>query len=73
MTAVGMLSYLQIYAQIDISIAVNQCARFFNNSRLFHERSVRHIENYLARTSTYTDLPNRHRRISKIRPSMQLQ
>ena len=34
-----------------------QCARFCDNLRLVHERTVKCIAKYLASTSTYVDLP----------------
>ena len=38
-------------------MAIHQCACFCNNPRLVHERAVRRITKYLARTPTHTDLP----------------
>ena len=37
-------------------MAVHQCANFFNNPRLVHERAVRCIAKYLARISTPMNL-----------------
>ena len=39
-------------------MAVHQCALFYNNPCLVHDRAVRRIPKYLASTSTYVDLPN---------------
>ena len=44
-------------------MAIHQCARFCNNSRLVYERSIRRIAKYLASTSTYVDLPDGNLRI----------
>ena len=54
--AVVMLIYLQGSTQPEISMAVHQYARFFNNPRLVHERAVKSISKYPARKSTYLDL-----------------
>ena len=40
---------------------VHQCEQFCNNMRLMHERAVRRITKYLARTSTHMDLPDGNR------------
>ena len=56
--AVGMLSYIQGSTQPEILMAVHQCARFYNNPHLVHERAVRLITKYFASTSTYVDLPD---------------
>ncbi len=47
---VGMLGYLQGSTRPDISMATHQCARFNNNPKLSHERSVRRIAKYLLGT-----------------------
>ena len=51
-----MLSYLQVSTQPEIPMAVHQCAPFFNNPRLLHERAIIRITKYLVSTSTYVDL-----------------
>ena len=56
-TAVVMLNYIQGSTLPDISMVVQKCAPFCNNSRLVQEHSVRRITKYLARTSTYVDIP----------------
>ena len=48
----GMLSYLQGSNRPDVSIAVNQCARFSNDPRLIHEMDVRNIGKYFSETDT---------------------
>ena len=51
-----MLNYLQRSTQPEISMAIHQCAPFFNNSRIVHKRVVGLISKYLANMSTYVDL-----------------
>ena len=53
----GILSYLEGSTQTEISMAVHQCAQFFNSPRFVHERDVRHITKYLTSTPPYMDLP----------------
>ena len=48
--AIGMLSYLTGSTRPDISMAVNQCAQFFNDPKLSHERAVKKIARYLHGT-----------------------
>ncbi len=48
--AIGMLSYLTGSTRPDISMAVNQCARFSNDPKLSHERAVKRIGRYLHGT-----------------------
>ena len=48
--AIGMLSYLTGSTRPDISMAVNQCARFSNDPKLSHERAVKRIVRYLHGT-----------------------
>ena len=55
-----MLSCILRSIEPEISIAVNQCAFFFNNTRLVHKRAIRGIANYLTITSTYVNLPDRN-------------
>ena len=38
---------------------IQQCASFFNNTRLVHERAVRQIAKHLTSMSTYVDLRDR--------------
>ena len=47
---VGMLGYLQNSTRPDISMATHQCARFNNDPKLSHERSIRRICKYLLGT-----------------------
>jgi hypothetical protein len=47
---VGMLGYLQNSTRPDISMATHQCARFNNNPKLSHERSIRRVCKYLLGT-----------------------
>ena len=47
---VGMLGYLQNSTRPDISMATHQCARFNNNPKLSHERSIRRTCKYLLGT-----------------------
>ena len=47
---VGMLGYLQASTRPDISMATHQCARFNNDPKLSHERSIRRIGKYLLGT-----------------------
>ena len=49
-SVVGMLGYLQNSTRPDISMASHQCARFNNNPKLSHERSIRRIAKYLVGT-----------------------
>ena len=55
--AVGVLGYLQVSTQPEILTNIYQCALFFNNPRLLHERAIIRIEKYPASMSTYVDLP----------------
>jgi len=50
-TAIGMLTYLQGTTRPDISMAVHQCARFFMDPKLSHERAVKCIGRYLLETT----------------------
>ena len=50
--AVGMLSYLQVHTQPDISMAVHQTSRFFNDPRLSHEKASMGLVRYLFGTRT---------------------
>ena len=59
-----MLSYLYGWTQPEISMHVHQCARFFNNPRLVHGRTIRRIVKYLASTYTYVYLPDLNWRLS---------
>ena len=45
-----MLNYLQASTRPDIAMAVHQCARFSNDSRITHERAVMRIGKYLLGT-----------------------
>ena len=56
MAMVGMLSYLQGYTQPEISMAVHRSAKYFNNPRLVHKRTIRCITKNLVSKSTYVDL-----------------
>ncbi len=47
---VGMIGYLQGSTRPDISMATHQCARFNNDPKLSHERSIRRIAKYLLGT-----------------------
>ena len=49
-SAVGCLSYLQAMVRPDITMAVQQCARFCNNPKLEHEQAVKRIARYLLKT-----------------------
>ena len=64
MAVVGMLSYLQGSKRPEISMYIHQCARFFSDSRLVHEHTVRCIANYLASTSTYLDFTDENQQVS---------
>ena len=56
--AAGMLNYLQGSTRPETSISVHQFVHFYNNPHLVHERTIRHIANYLASMSTYIFLPD---------------
>jgi hypothetical protein len=45
-TAVGMLSYLQGNFRPEISMAVHQTARFWNDSKLCHEQAIMRLGRY---------------------------
>ena len=45
--AVGVLGYLQGSTRPDIATAVYQCARFYNDPKLSHDRAIRRIIKYL--------------------------
>ena len=49
-SAVGCLSYLQAMIRPDITMAVQQCARFCNNPQQEHEQAVKRICRYLLKT-----------------------
>jgi hypothetical protein len=49
-SAVGSLSYLQANVRPDITMAVQQCARFCNDPHQQHEEAVKRICRYLLRT-----------------------
>jgi hypothetical protein len=49
-SAVGCLSYLQAMIRPDITMAVQQCARFCNNPQQEHEEAVKRICRYLMKT-----------------------
>ena len=49
-SAVGCLSYIQCMIRPDITMAVQQCARFSNNPTREHEEAVKRICRYLLRT-----------------------
>ena len=49
-SAVGCLSYIQAMIRPDITMAVQQCARFCNNPKREHEEAVKRICRYLVRT-----------------------
>ena len=49
-SAVGCLSYIQAMIRPDITMAVQQCARFNNNPKKSHEEAVKRICRYLLRT-----------------------
>ena len=46
----GMLGYLQGTTRPDIHMANHQCARFVNDPKLSHERTVKKIVRYLLDT-----------------------
>ena len=48
-SAVGCLSYISAMIRPDITMLVQQCARFCNNTRQEHEESVKCICRYLLR------------------------
>ena len=48
--AVGCLSYIQAMVRADIPMPVQQCARFFNNSKREHEEDVKRTCRYLLST-----------------------
>ena len=52
---VGILIFFQESNQLQISMALYQCARFFNNPRLLYGRAVRFIANYIASNLSYLD------------------
>jgi hypothetical protein len=47
----GKLNYLEMSSRPDIAYAVNQCARFCENPRLKHTKTVKLIGRYLLRTA----------------------
>ena len=49
-SAVGCLSYIQAMIRPDITMAVQQCARFNNNPKKSHEEAVKRICRYLLKT-----------------------
>jgi hypothetical protein len=49
-SAVGCLSYLQSMSRPDITMAVQQCARFCNNPQREHKEAVKCICRYLLKT-----------------------
>ena len=49
-SAVGCLSYIQAMIRPDITMAVQQCARFCNDPKREHEEAVKRICRYLLRT-----------------------
>ena len=49
-SAVGCLSYIQAMIRPDITMAVQQCARFCNDPKREHEEAVKRICRYLIRT-----------------------
>ena len=53
-----MLIYLKGYTRPEISMAVHQCATFFNNPLLVHKHAVRRIAKNFAINSTYVYLPD---------------
>ena len=61
--AAVMLRYLQVSTQLEILMDVHQCAQFFNNLRLVHERAVRRITKYPVSTFTYVDLSDGNLRL----------
>ena len=48
--AVGCLSYIQEMVRLDITFAVQQCARFCNNPSTNHKEAVKRICRYLLHT-----------------------
>lgn len=48
--AVGSLSYLQAMVRPDITMSVQQCARFCNDPKRSHEEAVKRIGRYLLKT-----------------------
>ena len=61
---VGMLSYIQGLTRAEISMAVHQCAHFWNNPRLVHKQFVRCIAKCPASTYIYVDLLDRNWRLT---------
>ena len=53
-----MLIFIQGLKRTDISLAIHQCARFFNYLQCVHDHDVRYIAKYPVRTSKYTNLPD---------------
>lgn len=49
-SAVGCLSYIQAMVRADITMPVQQCARFCNNPKQEHEQAVKRICRYLLST-----------------------
>ena len=49
-SVVGALSYLQAMVRPDITMSVQQCARFCNNPQKQHEEAVKRICRYLLKT-----------------------
>ena len=49
-SAIGCLSYLQAMIRLDITFAVQQCARFCNEPKQEHEEAVKRICQYLLKT-----------------------
>ena len=49
-SAIGCLSYHQAMVRPDITMAVQQCARFCNEPKLEHEQAVKRIGRYLLKT-----------------------
>jgi len=47
---IGKMNYLAMNTRPDISFAVHQCAKFCNSPRLLHEKAVKYIGRYLAKT-----------------------
>ena len=45
-------------------MSVHQCAHFYNNPHLVHERSFRLIAKYLVSTSTYVDLQDKNLQVT---------
>jgi hypothetical protein len=49
-SVVGCLSYIQAMIRPDVTMAVQQCARFCNNPKRKHEEAVKRICRYLMKT-----------------------